>query len=210
MRALHLSAALAISASATVASAATVGFVMDFNSGMGDFGGGSSSYTLVPSGGVGGAGDGFLTVTNTSLRQLGVRTAAPEFTGNLTNDGVTGFSFWLKDVGAANAAEIHVGVGNNFTNFWQSKQGFVPGPNWTEFTVDLDPANWVQIIGGGTFANALHNSDRLLFRHDLAPFDQIPDSAIGDFGIDRIEVLPEPSALLLLAGAGLLALRPRR
>lgn len=211
MRAHWLGSALAICVTAQHASAATIGYVMEFNDGLGDWGGGSSSYTNVPSDGVGGAGDGFLMVANTRVQQLGVRTSSTEFfCGNLLDEGVSGYSFWLKDVGGDDALEIHVGVGNSFSNFWQSTQAFIPGTDWTQFSIDLDPANFVQIIGSGSFNNAIRNCDRLLFRHDVAPFDQIPDSIQADFGIDRVKVLPEPNSLLLLTGALLWAARGRR
>ncbi|MEP0847522.1 MAG: PEP-CTERM sorting domain-containing protein [Phycisphaerae bacterium] len=198
--------ALAGGTLASAGNAAQVGYVQDFNSGLGGFGGNSSSYVVVPSGGVGGAGDGFLEVTNTFPSNLGTRTTAAEFTGNLTADGVTGFSVWLKDTDNFDDLEIHVGVGASFLNFWLYTVPFYPTSEWTEHFVDLsDTANWVQTIGSGTFADALANSDRLLIRHDLAPFMQDPDNKAGDFAIDRVTVLPEPSSLALLAVVGLLA-----
>lgn len=186
--------------------AAQVGYVQDFNSGNGGFGGNSGSYVVVPTGGVGGVGDGFLEITNTFPSNLGARTTAAEFTGNLTADGVTGFSVWLKDTDNYDDLEIHVCVGASFLNFWLYTVPFYPTDEWTEHFVDLtDTANWVQTIGSGTFADALAISDRLLIRHDLAPFVQDPDNKAGDFAIDRVTVLPEPSSLALLAAAGLLA-----
>lgn len=201
-----LVSALSAGTFASAVHAAQVGYVQDFNSGNGGFGGNSSSYVVVPTGGVGGDGDGFLEVTNTFPSNLGARTTAAEFTGNLTADGVTGFSVWLKDTDNYDNLEIHVCVGASFLNFWLYTVPFYPTSEWTEHFVDLtDTANWVQTIGSGTFADALANSDRLLIRHDLAPFVQDPDNKAGDFAIDRVTVLPEPSSLALLAAAALLA-----
>ena len=184
--------------------AATIGFTEEFDDDLGGFGGGSQAYIRATTGGVGGTDDGFLVFANTDFAfQLGTRTAAATFTGDLSQDGVTGFSFWLNDVGSDDALEIHVGVGTAFTNFWLTLDGFSPPENqWAEFSVDLvDPSGWVQIIGSGSFEDALHQSNRLLFRHDLSPLGQFPDAITADVGIDRITVVPEPSSLLLLTVA---------
>ncbi len=92
--------------------AATIGFTEEFDDDLGGFGGGSQAYIRATTGGVGGTDDGFLVFANTDFAfQLGTRTAAATFTGDLSQDGVTGFSFWLNDVGSDDALEIHVGVG---------------------------------------------------------------------------------------------------
>ena len=178
---------------AHAAHAATPGFVEDFNSGTGGFGGGST-VTQVASGGVGGASDGFLQVSNAAPSNLGTFSQAAPLVGNLPADHVTGYSFWLRDVGANNNHVIHVGIGTAFTNFWLSVPGFVPPDGtWQQFSVDVtDPSQWVQIIGSGTFQQAVGNTTHLLFRHDLPPLMQNPDPASGDFGLDRIQVLPAP------------------
>ena len=202
---------LAIVACATSARAATPGFVEDFNAGIGGFGG-ASTVTQVTSGGVGGASDGYLQISNALAGQLGAFTTEVDLVGNLPADGVTGYSFWLRDVGANNSHEIHVGVGSPvlalFPNFWLSVPGFVPPDgSWQQFTVDLtNPSQWVQIIGTGTFQAALAATDHLLFRHDLAPLTQFPDLASGDFGLDRIQVLPVPAPLPAVSAPGRAAL----
>jgi len=213
MRSLSLQPAVALVAfaAASGAPAAELGFTTDFNSGTTEgWGGGSEVYEPLPSGGVGGSDDGYLRVGNETFPGfLGVRSLEPEYTGNLLADGVTGFSFWLRDVGPNDNTEIHVGVGTALINFWIYTIGFQPPDDgWTEYTVDItSSANWVRIHGSGTFANALQNSDRLLFRHDVAPFGPNPPAIQADFGIDRIKVLPEPGGLGLLALGGLLTFR---
>jgi hypothetical protein len=87
--------------------------------------------------------------------------------------------------------EIHFALGNSLLhNFWQYNVGFVPPPNrWAPFVVDLgNPANFTRIIGlsSATYDSALMNVDRILIRHDLAPYGQLPDAIIGDFGIDGV------------------------
>jgi hypothetical protein len=199
-------------ATAGGALAGTPGFVEDFNSGIGGWGGGSEVYELLL-GGVDGAGDNYLRVGNDNFAaQLGTRNAGPDYSGDLLLDGITGFSFYLKDVGTDDSLEIHVGVGRSFDNFWISTAGFTPSETeWQQFSVDItDSSGWTQIIGSGTFADALIGVDRLLFRHDDAPLEQFPPTIQADFGIDHITVLPEPMTGLALLIGGAFALRRRR
>lgn len=204
-----LIAALVAASVVSVAQAATPGYIEDFSTGTANF---FSQATLswVPTGGVGGAGDGYLSVSRDFPFNLGATTAEPQFTGNLTADGVTGFEIWLNDIGADDPLEIHVGLGVQNFNFWLYTIPFIPANGaWQSFVVDFsNPSDWVQTIGAGTFADALANNTRLLIRHDLAPFEQLPDSLAGDFGIDRIRVIPEPATLGLVS-LGCLLLRRR-
>ncbi len=116
-------------------------------------------------------------------------------------------------------------MGTALSNFWLSIPGFSPPDgSWQQFSVDLaNPSQWVQIIGTGTFQAALAASNRLLFRHDVPPLVQNPNDVAGDFGLDRIQVLPAPPnvpaasapglavlAILLVALAGLALYRRRR
>lgn len=192
------------------ARAATPGFTEDFITGTSSFFSGAS-IEHVPSGGVGGVGDGYITVTRTKPDHLGAASSGPEFIGNLTADGVTGYSFWLSDVGVDDDLEIHLGVGNSFGNFWLYTAGFAaPENGWGQFSVDFsDPADWVLIRGSGTFAQALATTDRIVIRHDLSPYSWFPDSVAGDLGIDRVTVLPEPGTVALLA-IGAVAVVSRR
>jgi hypothetical protein len=194
---------------AAPAGAATPGFVEDFTAGSAGFSGGST-VTHVGSGGVGGAADPYISISNSLAAHLGSFSTDANLVGNLPADGVTGYTFWLRDTGADDNLEIHVGVGAPSSNFWLSIPGFAP-PNasWQQFAVDLNnPSQWVQIIGAGTFQNALASSSRLLFRHDVPPLTQFPNPIAAGFGLDRIQVLPEPqtSAVPALSAAGRTAL----
>lgn len=184
---------------------ATPGYQFDFNDGttMGFFGGGDVLW--IASGGVGGAGDGYLAASRNPAGHLGVANSDLVVTGNLPADGVTGFSFWLKDLGSQAPVNIHVAVGVPLSNFWQSNATFIPSTTeWTQYTIRFDdPAGWtkIQSFGPGTFEEALAQSGRLLFRHDLAPYTSTPNSLRGSFGLDRVTVLPEPaSGVLMLIG----------
>ena len=85
---------------------------------------------------------------------------------------------FLNDVNAQQPFEIHFSLGHAQVNFWQYDIGFVPPHNqWAEYVISLSSSlNWTQIIGTGSFANALMNVDRFHFRHDLAPYMQSPDA----------------------------------
>jgi len=144
-------------------------------------------------GGVLGAGDGYLTVSNPgpNSSNLGSLNNGASYAGDWQAAGITQVRFWLKDVGAADPLEIHFLVGNGLAgNFWQYDTGFIPSTTaWTRFTVNLtSSAGFTHVINatGGTFDQALQNVDRILIRHDLAPYIQIPDSIIADVGIDEL------------------------
>ncbi|MCH8273284.1 MAG: PEP-CTERM sorting domain-containing protein [Armatimonadetes bacterium] len=197
---------------AGAANAAVVGFVEDFPAAGGTAGFFSGATLSNPgTGGVGGAGDGYLLVTREFEGHFGAATMRTEFTGDLIADGVTGFSLWLNDVGDNEVFEVHVGVGTANQNFWLYTVPFTPPDNeWGYFYADVTNAGaWTQIMGSGTFEDALRNSNRLLIRHDLEPFVQHPDEIAGDLGIDQITVVPEPATLLALTGLVALALRRR-
>ncbi len=191
--------------------AATPGYVEDFNDDV-LFWFSGSSLSHETTGGVGGAGDGWLSVSTSFPANLGAASNDPNFLGDLVADGVTGFSFWLRDTGQDDDLEIHLGLGTPFNSFWFYTVGFAPAEDaWTQYIVDFsNPALWVRTQGTGTFAEALAASDRLLFRHDNAPYVHPPDQIQGDFGLDRITVLPEPGTLTLLVLGGAALIRRRQ
>lgn len=214
MKQIQLFAAAGVLGVVSTAFAATPGYEFDFNDGttMGFFGGGDVNW--VASGGVGGAGDGYVSAFRNPAGHLGMANSDFVVTGDLIADGVTGFSFWLKDLGSQAPVNIHVAVGVPLSNFWQCNATFIPSTTeWTQFTIRFDDAaGWtrIQSFGAGTFEEALSASGRLLFRHDLAPYSSTPNSLRGSFGLDRLVVLPEPATgLLVLAAAGFCRRRSR-
>ena len=143
-------------------------------------------------GGAGGAGDGYLKVStpNGLSHNLGSSNTGLEYTGNWTAAGVTQLRLQVSDVGAAQPLELHFCIGN-ISNFWQYNPMFVPPQNaWGIYVVNLaNPGLFTHIIDsppGGTFAAALASVDRILIRHDYAPYAQTPDPLDGDFGVDNI------------------------
>src|SRR5690349_6919206 len=176
-----LSSALVIVAAfvlASLAPAAVLGFREEWpTAGDTDGWGGGAIYANPGTGGLSGAGDGFLMIsTSVPTAKLGGFGSNVEIQGDYTAAGITQIRLWLNDVGNADPLEIHVSVGNG-ANLWQYNVGFHPPHNqWAEFVVDLtNGANFTHTVGVGTFAAALGAVDRILIRHDLAPYSQIPD-----------------------------------
>lgn len=139
-------------------------------------------------GGLGGLNDGYLLVARTFPAQLGAVSFGPEYNGDWRAPGITQVRLWLTDANTDEPLEIHLATGNS-ANFWQYNVGFLPpSGSWAEFVVDLtDETNWTRIIGlSGTLSEALQAVDRVLIRHDNAPYTHPPDVLQGDFGIDHI------------------------
>ncbi len=171
----------------------TIGFVESFP-GAGNFAGwdGGALESNPGTGGVGGAGDGFLQIALTDFAsRLGAKNEGANYVGDWLAAGADRVRFSLNDVGGDQAFEIHFAIGN-VNNFWQCNTGFIP-PNgsWSEFTVNLaDSANFSQIISfdGMGYRFALANADRVLIRHDRAPFVQQPDAILGEVGVDDFKI----------------------
>lgn len=201
---MKLSALVCLIGMAATVRAGEPGLVEDFETGAHGFSSFSAPFR-VPTGGVGGDGDGYLEDDNPFESQLGAHTERLDMTGNLPADGVTGYSFWLSELGTEDNIEIHVGIGIGFQNVWLTIEGFDPPTDgWAEFSVDVtDESGWIHIIDfdGGTFADAVAGSDRLVFRHDTAPLEMSPTFTTGNFGLDRITVLPACETPAFVAGA---------
>lgn len=168
----------------------TPGFLEEFSGA--SLGGFTSIATLTNpgTGGYLGAGDGFLRIAS-AAGNLGANSSLSlDYAGNFQAAGVTEIRVYLNDVGTDQALEMHLGIGNQ-TNMWQYNTGFLP-PNgaWGEYVVPLNgPAGWTQIVGlANTFQNAIQNADRILIRHDLAPYTQSPNTITGDVGVDHIQL----------------------
>jgi hypothetical protein len=172
----------------------SAGFVEDFATTLGEFGGGDS-YSNPGTGGVGGATDGFLLVERAKPFHFGTRSFAAAFTGDYLAAGITKIRFALNDVGADQVFAIHFGIGAGGGNFWLYTTAFTPPENaWAEFEVDLtNEALFTRIRGSGTFAEALSGATNILIRHDLPPLTDSPDDIAGELGIDHIQLIgPAP------------------
>ena len=152
-------------------------------------------------GGLLGAGDGYLLVSLATSGHLGTESAGAEYIGDWVAAGITHVLVWLNDVGTFDNLEIHFSLGNG-ASFWQYNVGFIPPSNqWKEFDADLtDVGNWTEIIGTGPFSGALENVQKVHLRHDRAPFIQTPDFSAGEFGIDHLVLWNAPAAVAYGSG----------
>ena len=170
--------------------AATLGFVENWSGIALNNWGGGASYSNPGSGGVGGAGDGFLrfSTPNGLQRRLGARSFGTDYQGDWQAAGITQVRLWLNDVDADDPLEMHFSLGIEQANFWQYDIAFLPPHGqWAEFVVDLSSAaNWTQTFGPGTFAGALQAVSAIHVRHDNPPFIQEPDFLDGNVGLDRV------------------------
>jgi hypothetical protein len=187
------SAFLLLAAGSGVAVAQPIpGFVEDFNDAVGDLGdfGGGADLTNPGTNGVDGSSDGFLRVARATSDKFGTRADSGSLTGDYVTAEITHVRFWLNDVDADQAFEITFLIGTQ-ANLWRFNTPFIPPENsWTQFEVDLrSSANFTQSRGSGTYEDALAVVSRFLFRHDLAPYTQIPNSIAGELGIDKIELV---------------------
>jgi hypothetical protein len=172
------------------------GFIEEFSgTSLGGFTGGAP-LSNPGTGGFLGAGDGYLKIATISAANFGANSSlSTAFAGDYNLAGVTEIRVAMNDVGADEALEMHLAIGNT-SNFWQYNVGFAP-PNgsWGVYIVPLNgPAGWTQISGvAGTFLNALQTADRILLRHDLAPYVSTPNTIKADVGIDHIELRGSPT-----------------
>ena len=175
------------------------GFVEHWTTGTSGWGGGDN-YSNPGTGGVLGGGDGYLLFSTPGpspffTMNLGANTTGPNYNGDWIAAGIAKVELWLNDVGATNAMEIHFSLGTT-SNLWQYDTGFIPAAGtWTKFTVDLTggPTGWTQIINSdtppGTFTGALQTVDKILIRHDLAPYSQTPNTITADVGLDELTLV---------------------
>jgi hypothetical protein len=172
---------------ATAPAAPLVGFVENFSGVSLQSWGGGAELVNPGTGGADGLSDGFLLVSMPFPGHLGANAAGPEYAGDWIQAGINKVHVWLNDVNSPDPIEIHFAIGNGL-NFWEYNSGFFPPSRaWKEFVVDLsDPMSFTRIIGQGTFQAALQRVDRILLRHDKAPFMHSPDYIQGDFGLDKV------------------------
>jgi len=180
---------------ATAAHAAPVaGFREDFpGTSTGLWGGGAATFDNPGTGGADGVGDGYLRMSQSSIGNFGARAVAPEYAGDWIAAGIQKVRIALNDIGTTQPFQMHFCIGNS-SNFWQYNTPFTPPPNtWQDFEVDLSSAgSFTQIIGPGTYTQALQNADRILIRYDIPPYVKQPDDISGDLGIDRIQLIGVP------------------
>lgn len=190
---------LALAAASAVAGPGpSVGFVEEWSTDTRNWGDGGTTLTSNPgTGGLLGAGDGFLLMTSASATpdKFGAF-AVDAYTGDWVAAGIHSVKLWLNDVNTDEPFEVHFVIGASHVNLWQYNEGFQPPHNaWGQFVVDLtDSAKFTRFsdfVGPTSFREALQNVDRIHLRHDLAPYDRVPDNISGDLGVDHLELSDE-------------------
>lgn len=193
MRRTHILAACMLLTLAWPCTAATHGHVDTFpGTELADWAGGSG-LSNPGTGGVGGANDGYLLVTNGVVSNFGTHSGSAFYQGNWTTAGITEVSFYLNDVNSDQAFSFHFMITDTLGTTWLYNTGFDP-PNgsWQQYTVDLtNGANWTRTNGANSLAQTLQSVSRAHFRHDLPPYVSFPDPIAGDLGIDNIVLGPD-------------------
>jgi hypothetical protein len=192
-RCFHIVVLMVLTAT-TGGAAATLGFVDTFSA-PGANGWGSQTGNSNPgTGGVGGAGDGYLLLSQSLAGNFGSVSSNPAYQGDWTAAGITQVSFYLNDVGTANPFSFHLLLtgGPNPLNLstWQYDVGHQPPNNaWQLYTVDVSSSTgWTLVRGADSFQSVLQSMDRIHFRHDLPPYVSFPDTIAGDLGIDNVRL----------------------
>ena len=151
---------------------------------------GGTSLSNPQSGGVDGATDGYLLLSNQSAQNFGAKNTGADYTGNWTAAGIAQVRFSLNDVPPAQAFQFHFLLTSGSTT-WQFNTGFAPPLNqWQQYSVDVtSSANWTPIRGIASFPQTLQSIDTVHFRQDVPPFDASSDPIAGELGIDQIMLL---------------------
>ncbi len=182
---------------ATTTGAAEFGHVDDFTAvGTAGWAGGTAA-SNPGTGGVDGAGDGYLLLSQAFTSNFGNRNTSPHYQGDWTAAGIDRVTFYLNDLGAAQAFSIHLVISNGaLDTSWQYNIGFQPsGGCWKRFTVDLtNESQWTRTRGASTFQQVLASVERVTIRHDLPAYEEFPDPLAGELGIDNITLGKAPIA----------------
>ncbi len=190
----RLAAALLVHAALAGAALAqpSVGFRESFPGTLTAGWGGGAPTSNPGTGGVLGAGDGYLriAVPGPLPGNLGAFAATPPYAGDWTAAGITQVVLWLNDVDRPDTLELHLALGNGLNgNFWECTTALVPPRGqWGRFVVDLTDSASFALIGGlsGNYTLALTEVDRVLVRSDFAPYVRLPDPVVGDVGLDEV------------------------
>jgi hypothetical protein len=214
-------AAVCVVIAPTPSQAITLGYQDNFAPGNGGFWIGGSLTGVQPSGGPGGTNDGYLRIVGDGGGPSGkitVHNGTPEWTGDYITAGVSRIEMDLKNF-TTQSLTVRIGI-----KFFQSqgspgyctnnnKSFVLPADNlWhhaqfnlvaTEMTPINGPTiSLVEALSGGV--NGFHE---LRILHSATPTLQ-GANLNGAMGVDNVTALPTPgSAGLLLAGAGVLAMR---
>jgi hypothetical protein len=179
------------------------------------FGPGPQPRTPLPvviGGGPGGAGDNYLLISGTGVREVGGSVSAindTQWTGNYLAAGVNAITMDVINFGPSNLALRLIVVGpfgpTGPQNIAFSTDAiFLPaGSGWTSLTFLIGPEHLT--AARGTAVGALTNAGAMRLYHNPAPGfggrDNGPPPVDADLGVDNITAtaVPEPATMILLA-----------
>lgn len=187
--------------------------------------GGESTPTLVPSGGPGGAGDQYLSITSngTTIPELVTASADSQWTGDYTPFPPTanGTLILGASVDLANFGDAPLSIRAIFfsgpTNQYSTLDVAIVPPDgqWRPYEFSFDPQNGVgllQVSGATPVTTGMTDVTSFMFRHNVNPAAD-GDPIAGSLGIDNIGLevfIPAPSTAALLCIAAPLISRRRR
>lgn len=165
----------------------------------------------VSSGGQGGLADNFLRINSGSTnppRLAGYNDDA-RYAGNYLTVGATGIRVSMTNLGSTDL-NMRLVLFDSMGGQWTSTNAFdlAAGRSWTTTTFGLAESDLTLVQGSSTYTESMSSIMRIMFRHQSGLPGAQGTQVTGSAGFDKIEVVPEPASLCVLA-TGLLALRRR-
>ncbi len=222
-RTLVVPSLLAITVTASTASAAVVGFHESFTSGSANWRGASSATTLSWSSS-GGPGDAsyVTSIHNLSTTQAGgypqtvIRASASAgssalaYAGNWAAEGVTGVSFWFRhNLAESLMMTLRVASPQNYPAASAYDGVSIAANTWTlvEFDLRATGGEWAS-FEGTSYGVALSNVGNMQIGFQV-PASLAGQNINGSFDMTGFSVVPAPGAIALVALSGLVSRRRR-
>jgi hypothetical protein len=160
----------------------------------GPLGGGDSSLRVIANGG--GAGGRLVTFNRTT------------WTGDFSGEGIDAIAMDLRNLGNSSLS-IRIAF-NGPGGWWITAAESVPAfAGWGNHLFDIRASALVASAGGSNAAATLADVTEMRILHSPDP-DHTGVTLSSTMLVDNVTAVPEPSALLLLAGSPLLLKRKRR
>lgn len=107
---------------------------------------------------------------------------------------------------------VRVATSNNFPGFAIEAAGPIPANEWTKVEFVVDPSNPLLTVEGppSFFASTMNAVGNLQFGYSF-PESFAENTVLRSFELDRVSIVPEPSAIfLVVAGVAVIAAAGRR
>jgi hypothetical protein len=179
---------------------------------------GGSGPTFVPTGGPGGAGDGFLQIASTGAN-LATHTEQPSWVGDYSalTAGTGSLRLTADFRNATNSAPLEMRVvlfgPGSTTSRWTSSEAVVvpPDDQWRSYQFELAEAALTRVLGSASYDALMSDVVRVMLRHDPTSPSAGGAGVAAMLGIDNVAlvrstaIIPEP-ATYLVGGQALLLL----